>query len=158
MEKFLEDFEEIFYFLNYKRDHPIPTSDEHIFFYYSYENVFMTLFKRNMKSEKINLDLISLPRDIKKIYWYRKGTNDEIDWNFLCKIKYNEPQYGSTKKRKFLYIYFVASCDYTGFDCQGTMKGYVSKSLWKLLELAVNPDVLDLMRNDTNISEITLHK
>jgi hypothetical protein len=41
-----------------------------------------------------------------KFYFIQIGENDGKSWNILTKINNN-------------YIYFTASCDYTGFDCRG---------------------------------------
>lgn len=43
----------------------------------------------------------------KKIYYCQKGHNDDQEWVIFCKTSDN------------VYIYLRASCDYTGFDCQG---------------------------------------
>jgi len=42
-----------------------------------------------------------------KVYYYQEGENDSDEWVIVCKTKDD------------IYIYFRASCDYTGFDCQG---------------------------------------
>ena len=42
-----------------------------------------------------------------KIYFYQEGEQDQKDWIIACKNKDG------------IYIYFRASSDYTGFDCQG---------------------------------------
>lgn len=41
------------------------------------------------------------------VYFARPGRNDEESWTFLVKHKNG------------YYVSFDASCDYTGFDCQG---------------------------------------
>ena len=43
----------------------------------------------------------------KKVYYYQEGENDSDEWVIVCKNKDD------------VYIYLRASCDYTGFDCQG---------------------------------------
>jgi len=42
-----------------------------------------------------------------KVYYYQEGEGDSDEWVIVCKNKDD------------IYIYFRASCDYTGFDCQG---------------------------------------
>lgn len=42
-----------------------------------------------------------------KVYYFRPGENDSINWTFLVKHKNG------------YFIFFDAGCDYTGFDCQG---------------------------------------
>jgi hypothetical protein len=44
---------------------------------------------------------------IKKLYYYQLGSNDENDWIIICKT-IND-----------FYVYFIASCSYTGFDAYG---------------------------------------
>lgn len=43
----------------------------------------------------------------KKIYYYQEGQNDFKEWIVAFQTKDG------------IYVYFRASCDYTGFDCQG---------------------------------------
>lgn len=42
-----------------------------------------------------------------KVYYYQEGENDGESWTFLV------------RHTNGYYIFFDASCDYTGFDCQG---------------------------------------
>lgn len=57
-------------------------------------------------SEKERAALLNL-RDIDEVFYYQKGKNDEESWVLFAKKTDNS------------YIFFMASCDYTGFDCQG---------------------------------------
>ena len=95
---------------------------------YLIENFTLTMFNKNLKSEKIDLNLINFPEDIMEVYGYQEGINDEKPWHFVGKIKY---------KNTHKYIYYIASADYTGFDCQGDMKMYISKSLKRILKYAI---------------------
>lgn len=70
-------------------------------------------------SEKDMLDC----NQFEKIYYAKAGMNDEEDWTFLVKHKLG------------YYVYFVAGCDYTGFDCQGggsITYGLDGKQMWLL--------------------------
>ncbi len=67
-------------------------------------------------------DVGNFPHNIKEYYWIHEGSNDCEDWS-ACGTLTNG-----------LYFFFVANCDYTGFDCQGEMKLYVSKSFETLCE------------------------
>lgn len=103
---------------------------------YYYSNICLTMFCGDMKSEKINLSETILPKDIIEVYWYKEGDNcniDEIPWHFIEKIKC---------KNKEKYVYYTAWCDYTGFDCQGGIKMYVSKSLTKIINLGIVHELL----------------
>lgn len=62
---------------------------------------------------------------ITEIYFYQEGENDERAWIFLAKHKSG------------YYVYFCASCDYTGFDCQGGGEIIIDKSLSDLWRLGV---------------------
>lgn len=55
-------------------------------------------------------------KNIKDVLFIRPGENDEISWQLVAKLKNN------------VYIFYVASCDYTGFDCRGGMRIYASYS------------------------------
>lgn len=66
------------------------------------------------------------PNNITEYYWIHEGENDEEPWMCLCKLS-NEQ--GSEGDR---YVFYSASCDYTGFDCQGGMEMVISKDINKL--------------------------
>jgi hypothetical protein len=106
---------------------------------YSYKNICMTTFNKNMKADVIDTTNILFPRDIISVYWYREGENDEESWEFIGKIKY---------KNNFRYVYYSAWCDYTGFDCMGGMKLYFSKSMKKLFDLCISHDIVQLIKNE----------
>ena len=42
-----------------------------------------------------------------KVYYHQRGHNDAEAWCFIARMDDG------------MYVYFRASCDYTGFDCQG---------------------------------------
>jgi hypothetical protein len=65
-------------------------------------------------------DAGKFPDNIVEFYWIHEGHNDEDAWECLCKLDNGN------------YAYYTASCDYTGFDCQGGMKLIVSKDLERL--------------------------
>jgi hypothetical protein len=60
------------------------------------------------------------PNNIIEYYWIHEGENDEEPWICLCKLDNG------------VYAFYSASCDYTGFDCQGGMELVISKNLDKL--------------------------
>jgi len=95
---------------------------------YKLINITFIMFNNNFKAEDIDLSLINFPKDIVKVYYYEKGINDKKPWQFIGKIKYEDT---------YKFIYYIGECDYTGFDCQGFMKLYISKSLNKILNYAV---------------------
>ena len=66
------------------------------------------------------LDCGAFPNNIIEYYWIHEGENDEEDWMCLCKLNND------------CYVFYSASCDYTGFDCQGGMEMIISKDINKL--------------------------
>lgn len=90
------------------------------------------MFNEKLKSEKIDMNDVVFPQDIMKVYWYQEGINDEQPWYFIGKIKCNN---------KYKYIFYIGECDYTGFECQGIMKMYISKSFKKIINFAIPWDI-----------------
>lgn len=111
---------------------------------YNYNNICLTTFNKKMKSETIDLSGIILSRDIEKVLWYKEGKNDEEDWHFIATLPIN----GQTK-----YVYLTAWCVYTGFDCLGGMKMYISAQLGKIMNLAIDQKVLKMIEKDLKIYE-----
>ncbi len=60
------------------------------------------------------------PNNITQYYLIHEGENDEDDWMCLCKLTNG------------YYVFYTASCDYTGFDCQGGMEMIISRDLKRL--------------------------
>jgi hypothetical protein len=120
-EKFMEDLSTPFSSIN---------SEDN----YSIKEMYKPLFDKKLKHIKVDLRKIRIPQGIVRIYWYQQGENDEQPWLFIAKIKYGE---------KFKYIYYVAWCDYTGFECEGGMYFYLTDSLSKLLLQAVPEKILN---------------
>ena len=59
-------------------------------------------------------------KTVSSVCYYREGENEEEPWLIIGKFKSNE------------YFYFIASCDYTGFDCQGGGELVISPT-WDIL-------------------------
>lgn len=62
----------------------------------------------------------NFPKSIKEHFWIRPGENDGDSW------------YSCGQLTNGNYFFYSASCDYTGFDCQGGMNLWVSSS-WETL-------------------------
>lgn len=56
------------------------------------------------------------PNNITEFYWIHEGAHDEEAWTCLCRLDTGE------------YVFYLARCDYTGFDCQGEMVMFIAKS------------------------------
>lgn len=65
-------------------------------------------------------DIGNFPKNISEYYWIHEGENDEEAWRLFCKIK--------LPTGEDAYAHYTASCDCTGFNCQGGMNMTVSKS------------------------------
>lgn len=70
-------------------------------------------------------DVGDFPKNIAEYYWIHEGERDEETWHLLCRLDNG------------LYAYYSASCDYTGFDCQGMMRLFVSRSALRIFEEAM---------------------
>lgn len=112
---------------------------------YKLKDIIHPMFNNKLKKEDININYIKFPKDIVDVYWYKSGINDEEPWEFIGKIKYNDT---------YRYIYYIGECDYTGFDCQGSMKLYISESLNTILTYGIpsylkkNDDIKKLFNNE----------
>ena len=82
LKSFFDNFEYPFSYINNK--------------IFNIEDITLTLFDNSFRSEKINLQKINFPADIKKVYWYSVGQNDIKPWIFIGKI--------ISKKDTFMYI------------------------------------------------------
>lgn len=100
---------------------------------YNLKNIIIMLFNKDMKKETMNISKFDFPKNIIDVFWFEEGINDKKPWQFIGKVRY---------KNKFKYVYYIANSDYSGFDCQGEMKLYISKSLHRLLRKAVPEDVI----------------
>jgi hypothetical protein len=76
------------------------------------------------------VDAGDFPTNIESYYWIHEGTNDEGAWKCLCKLTNG------------FYAYYEASCDYTGFDCQGMMNIQLTKDAKKLYEYLVTTHII----------------
>lgn len=92
-----------------------------------------------------NLDVdVLLNRDTlkeSKVYFSQVGRNDGEDWIFII------------KRPDGIYVYFRASCDYTGFDCRGG--GIISyardwKTFWNMCLDTLGRSRLQPANSDTN--------
>ena len=71
-------------------------------------------------------DAGDFPNNISKYIWGEEGENDFVDWILLCKLSNGK------------YAYYTAWCDYTGFDCRGGMKLYISTKIQTLVKMAMD--------------------
>lgn len=102
----------------------------------SYETIICDPNPPNMK----NIKAKNFDKNIEKYLWVHEGQkNYEEDWNALVTLK--EP--------KGAYAFYLAGCDYTGFDCRGTMKTYVSSKLSILIKFGMDNTAFETYMNET---------
>lgn len=70
-------------------------------------------------------DVGDFPNNIEELFWAQCGERDERPW-WCCGQLTNGA-----------YFYYIGSCDYTGFDCQGGMSLWVSKSWKNIIDHAI---------------------
>jgi hypothetical protein len=58
----------------------------------------------------------NFPNNITEFYWIHEGARDEEAWTCLCRLDTGE------------YVFYLAHCDYTGFDCQGEMVMFIART------------------------------
>lgn len=80
-----------------------------------YANYYTRDFSRGIPGEG-PCDCGKFPDNIVEYYWIHEGANDDEPWMCLCKLDNG------------CFAFYSASCDYTGFDCQGGMELIISKS------------------------------
>ena len=85
-----------------------------------------SIFTKLIGEKETFEDAGDFPNNISKYIWGEEGENDFVDWILLCKLSNGK------------YAYYTAWCDYTGFDCQGGMKLYISSKLKTLVKMAMD--------------------
>lgn len=81
-----------------------------------------------MVGESVEEKLVDFPQCVTHYYWIHQGANDEVPWLALFRFK--------TREDKTRYGFYRGECDYTGFDCQGSMRLYVSDTVDTLIQKA----------------------
>jgi hypothetical protein len=84
---------------------------------------------------------IDFPSCITHYYWIHEGINDEVPWRAL--FRYED------KDGNYRYGFYIGECDYTGFDCRGSMNIYLSDSVEVLIEKAFTDEDYRLYIKDT---------
>lgn len=91
-------------------------------------------------------DFSTFPNDIEHFFWVQEGQHDGDPWK--CLVRIEDGWAGENHLGTFAY--FEAGCDYTGFDCQGFIKVWVSGSYSSLIKFA-----MDELTYQTYIQETT---
>lgn len=93
-------------------------------------------------------DFTDFPKIIDHYFWVQEGENDGKPWK--CLVKIDDGVAGSGT-----YAYFEAGCDYTGFDCQGWMKAWVSHYYHTLVKFVMDEETYQQYLKDTR--EVEAH-
>lgn len=96
--------------------------------------------------EEYYADFTDFQKLIDHYFWVKEGENDGQPWK--CLVKIDDGVSGGT------YAYFEAGCDYTGFDCEGWMKVWVSQSYQTLVKFAMNEATYQQYFQDTSPVEV----
>lgn len=80
-----------------------------------------------------------------KVFWYRKGHNDEEEWYLIGRYDYFQPLNGLTQH---CYFFMTAWCDNTGFDCRGEIQFYLAQTLQGLCQYGITDAVRQLILKD----------
>ncbi len=74
---------------------------------------------------KENLTCGAFPENITEVFYFQNGEHDQEQWYLVAKLDNG------------VFAYYCAGCDYTGFDCQGSMRLTLADTLDNLLEYAL---------------------
>jgi hypothetical protein len=82
-----------------------------------------------------------------KTIWYKPGSNEETPWYWIAKFEVDRHTWhGKAATKTPIYVILVASCDNTGFDCQGSMTFFLSHSLRNLCRYGMDDSCRDAIR------------
>lgn len=81
----------------------------------------------------------NFPYNIIEYIWIHEGENNEESWETLCRLDDGN------------FAYYIANCDYTGFDCQGNMSLYISHDLHILYDLGMTRRSYDLYLKESSL-------
>jgi len=79
----------------------------------------------------------NFPHNIQVYLFGREGENDVSDWDLLCLLDNGN------------YAYYTAGCDYTGFDCQGSVDFYFSQCLKSMILFGMTNRSRELLYKQT---------
>ena len=116
--------------LDYPFSFIIPSEDEYVM-----TSFILGEIVQGLPSEE-PIDPGNFPHNIVEYYWVHEGMNDEEPWYCLAKLDNGA------------FIFYTASCDYTGFDCQGGMGLTIASSLEKLVAYEMTEQQRELCIKD----------
>jgi hypothetical protein len=87
-------------------------------------------------------EIRDFPACVTHYYWIHEGRNDVDAWRAL--FQYEDKNTGTQR-----YGFYIGECDYTGFDCQGSMDLYVADRYDVLIERAMGDRDYSLYLKET---------
>lgn len=99
--------------------------------YYHLRDYGNVTIPKRMPEEKEEERVENFPSCITHYYWIYEGTASEEQWRALFK-------YYDVKTKRERFGFFIAGCGYSGFDCCGEMKLYVSDNFPILINKALS--------------------
>jgi hypothetical protein len=81
----------------------------------------------------------NFPSNIQEHFWIRPGRNDGDSWMACGRLTNGN------------YFFFTGGCDYTGFDCQGSMSLWVSSSWKNIVEQGMSRGNYELYLKQTAV-------
>lgn len=82
-------------------------------------------------------DVGDFPNNIAHYFWIHEGQNDTEPWLTICRLTSG------------VYVFYKGECDYTGFDCQGSMELYASKDPAVIIQMAMGESDYNKYIDDT---------
>ena len=98
--------------------------------------------RRPIPVEQEQADAGDFPKNIQEHFWIRPGENDGDAW-MACGVLTN----GN-------YFFYTGSCDYTGFDCQGSMRLWISKLWQNIVDHAMSRADYGLYESQTKVPPV----
>lgn len=84
------------------------------------------IFRPILGQPEMAEDVAEFPTKLQRIVWIHEGCNDEEPWKMVAQLSNGK------------WIFYKAECDYTGFDCQGSMQLFAAADLSTLIDLAMD--------------------
>lgn len=76
-----------------------------------------------------------------KVFWYRKGHNDEDEWYLIGRYDYQSRNWAGQAREEHCYFFMTAWCDNSGFGCHGEIQFYLARTLQRLCQYGITDAV-----------------
>lgn len=103
------------------------------------DNYALQDIRRPIMTEATQAEVGPFPTNIEEHFWIRPGHNDGDSWMACGRLTNGN------------YFFFTGGCDYTGFDCQGSMSLWVSSSWQNIVEQGMSRGHYELYVSQTAV-------